>query len=630
VAEQYLSVSRTGTLLPACVYEAPVWRYLLYGPQPEALDNVEADPAVPSQPFTADGVIIDGIAYVKRDLAGTRAAPRSWAQDGGILYVHYDRGCPAWLFLSHACGSVIGRSTGKTRFFGGQKYSAGLGVKLKYLIEADNLEYSKMKLAGGSYTIPAAGEFDSITGILGNNIETSYSLDGVTKIPLGSMFAEEAEITLGSVTIKAADRREKLNVPVAAEVFAKDGYPYMKEAYYGKNKQEAFGFCRGVPAVCVDQAEVYADAAKTVYKEYRTFRAASVITSLSKVEVKMTQPETGQNKDGDVWADQTGSQSLAGNGTFTLPAGKCLPLLPNGVPDYGNEPYEVRVTGTFRTNGTHWAILAYLLETAMGDTWQGQCDAAEMQAELSGTGTVGLFIEKETKVFDIIQTLQSSGIYGWQLHDWRGKLTVRKDNNARPALEKKIKGIDILNISEVGVSLSMNDYATTVQVEYQRNYSEKSNNVLQDSSNRAFLFPIYRNDKTYTAKSCLESETEARERAGGLLAHFASPRLFIRGIRLFGPQWLGLRLYDIIGVYLERELGQEKPPLMLMVLSNEIRRQESALFNNAQLVYHVLGRGPAEYRKFGGNIYIKIMRIEQDISSLVTTIDGIYIRDIAP
>jgi hypothetical protein len=67
---------------------------------------------------------------------------------------------------------------------------------------------------------------------------------------------------------------------------------------------------------------------------------------------------------------------------------------------------------------------------------------------------------------------------------------------------------------------------------------------------------------------------------------------------------------------------------MLMVLSNEIRRQEASLFGDAQRVYYVRGERKPERRRFGGNVYIKIMRIEHDISALTTTIDGLYIGNI--
>jgi hypothetical protein len=625
--EQYLAVEQTKRLLPACIWETPLWRYLLYKARQDIFDDVTADPAVTSQAHSVKSVYIDGIEYTKRDLAGTRNNPSSWTQAEGVLYVHYTGDYPAWIFYSHIYSTIFGFSTGKTRFFDGDKYRPGLTAKLSYKIEADNLEYSKLKLIGGTFTLSIQGEFDNLTDILGNNIETSYSLDGINRVRLNTMFSEDITLTTGEITIKAADKREKLNIAIAEEVFTEAEYPKMKETYYGKNKQEVFGYCRGVPAVCLDVRDVY-QTDQTNYNTYRTFRVASVISSLSKVEVKMTQPESGQNKGGDVWVNQTGSQSLTGNGTFTLPANKCMPLLSNGVPDYGNEPYEVRVTGTFRTNGTHWAILQDLLQTAMGNTWTSQCDTAEMQTELSGTGTVGLFIEKATKIFDIIQTLQSSGIYGWQLHDYRGKLTIRKDNNGRSPLTKKIKGIDIININETAVQIDMKNFATIVQVEYQRNYAEKSNNLIIDDKNRTILFSLYRNDKTYTAKSYLESAADARKRADYLLDHFSIPRLSINGIRLFGEQWLNLRIYDIIGVYLEMELRQKEIPLMLMVLSNELRRQDATVFGASQMVEYVIDKPQTGYRKFGGNIYIKIMRIEHDISSLITTIDGLFVKNI--
>jgi hypothetical protein len=566
VIEQYLSISRSKNFIPACIWETPVWRYLLYSTQPEVFDDVTADPKVPSQPFTVNNVIIDGIEYTNRPLSDTRTNPRSWTQEDEFLYVHYSDSFPTWLFYSHTYGTIIGRSSGKTRFFDGKKYSAGLDIQLRYEIEADNLEYSKLSFISGSYTILAEGEFDNLRDILGNDIETAYSLDGVNKVPLNTMFIEEAEITMGQVSLKAADKREKLNTPIASEIFTQEEYPKMKESFYGKNKQEVFGFCRGVPAVCVDQLDIYTDETESVYKEYRTYRVASVITRVDKIEVKMTQPKDGQNKGGDVWvtADSSNIQNIDyEKGEIEIKAIQCLPIISNAEPDYGNESYEVRVTGVFRTNGTHWDILSYLLETSLGDTWQKQCNAAEIQRELSDTGTAGLFIEKETKIFDVIETLQSSGIYGWQLHDYQGKLTVRKDDNERLPKDKKIKGIDIININEVGVSLSMNNYATTVEVEYQRNYSEKSNNLLQDTSNRTYLFPIYRNDKTYTAQSYLESEEDARARCNYLLAHFATPRLMVYNVMLFGEKWLDLRIYDIIGIYLKSNTAGKTGGLIL-------------------------------------------------------------------
>jgi hypothetical protein len=144
MVEQYLSIDLSRELLLACIYETPVWRYLLYREQQDVFDQVTVDPAVPSLPFTIPSVIIDGAEYTRRDLAGTRANPASWTQDGQTLYVHYAGGFPAWLFFSHAYSIMIGRSTGKTRFFNGMKYSAGLDINLRYKIEADNLEYSKM------------------------------------------------------------------------------------------------------------------------------------------------------------------------------------------------------------------------------------------------------------------------------------------------------------------------------------------------------------------------------------------------------------------------------------------------------------------------------------------------------
>jgi hypothetical protein len=637
--EQYLTIEQSRVFLPACIYETPVWRYLLYKPVQEIFDEVTYDPAVPSTPFLVNAVYIDGVEYTPQStLALTRANPASWNQDGETLYVHYAGGYPTWLFYYSVYGAAVGFSNGETRFFNGIKFRAGLDIKLKYKIEADNLEYSKMKLIGGDYEIPSQGEFDSLTDILGNNITTSYSIDGVNRIPLNAMFIKDAEITTSALHIKGGDKRENLNREIAADIFTEAEYPKMKKEYYGKNKQEAFGYCRGIPAVCTDQRGVYTEG--TTLKTYRTFRAASHITTLSKVEVKMTQPDSSiplpppsgvappGSRSGEVWVDQTSSSVDIGGGAFALPCLNCMPLLPNGQPDFGNDPYEVRVTGVFVTNGGHWAILSYLLPIALGGTWESQCNTAEMTSELSGTGTVGIFVEKATKIFNIIETLQSSGIYGWQLHDCQGKLTIRKDNNARTRLTKKIKGVDITNINEVSVRIGIDNYATTVQVEYQRNYSEDSNNVIQDDSNRYRLYPIYRNDKTYTAESYLESEAEARERCTYLLSHFITPRLEVNNIVLRGEQWLDLRIYDIIGVYLEQELRRDTLPTMLMVLSNELRRQDATVFGDSQTIEYVIDDKPVERRKFGGNIYFKIMRIDMDIATLTTTINGLWIANI--
>jgi hypothetical protein len=617
MTEQYLFIEKTRTMLPACIQNTPVWRVLLYKTQQDIFDEVTIDPALPDSHFTINAVYIDGIEYTPRSLAQLPTNSKSWAQVDELLYINYADTFPAWMFVSHALGTVIGRSTGKTRFFDGYKFSAGMSVKLTYTIEADNLEYSKMKLIGGNYEIENLGEFDSLTDILGNNIETSFSLDGITRTSLNTMFVESAEITLNKIAIQAADKREKLNVSIAGEIFTEEEYPKMKEEHYGKNKQEAFGYCRDVPAVCLDNRDVY-DAEGTNYNEYRTFRVASVITSIAKIEVKMTQPQDGQNKGGDVWVDQTASHTAIGDGMINLPASICLPILSNGEPDYGNEPYEVRVTGLFRDDGSHEAILTDLLETALGDTWTDQCWVTEIQTELSGTGKVGLFIEKETKIFDIIQTLQSSGIYGWQLHDYQGRLTVRKDDNNRSLSGKKVRGIDIINSNSIAVRLGMDNYATTIKVEYQHSYSEashseESHNSILDTSNRAVLFPIYRNDKTYTKKSYLETEADAQAACAYLKRHFEIPRLEIRNIQLAGPQWLDLRIYDIIGVYLEQTIKTVQLPSSIMVLANEIER----------IPYTTTGK-----RSFGGNCYIKIMRIAIDITSLITTIDGLYIKPI--
>jgi hypothetical protein len=79
--EQYLSVGRTANLLIPCVFEAPLWRYLLYKTQQNVFGDVTYDPSVPSEAFSASAVIIDGIEYDRQQsLKAARTNPRTWIQ----------------------------------------------------------------------------------------------------------------------------------------------------------------------------------------------------------------------------------------------------------------------------------------------------------------------------------------------------------------------------------------------------------------------------------------------------------------------------------------------------------------------------------------------------------------------
>jgi hypothetical protein len=129
---------------------------------------------------------------------------------------------------------------------------------------------------------------------------------------------------------------------------------------------------------------------------------------------------------------------------------------------------------------------------------------------------VGILLDKERDIYEIIESLQSGSLIGFQFIGKFNTFTARLDNPNRPQAAN-IKRVEILNLDI-------------------------------DRSNRRHMLDRHRIEKVYKAETLLPDKSNAELKGKLILKDFAELRPVINGIKLFGFEWFDLRVYDIITI----------------------------------------------------------------------------------
>ncbi|MDR0485965.1 MAG: hypothetical protein LBH29_04490 [Elusimicrobiota bacterium] len=637
--ETYIELNKSENMRQAVIYETPIWIITLYVDYKKHLPFMADKESVYNNlNYRVGEVVVDDIGYSKKNsLAECKAAQRSFYQDGGRLYVHCDNDNPLWVYFSPRYSKIIGFSNGKQREIDGQIYYPGADIKQSLKQSADNLEYDKMKFNTARIDIANAdGSFDKSIDFIGNNINIKYAIAPYTMAKsIMQYYINNAAIKTDRISFECKDKRERLSQKIPNEYFTggDDGeYPKINTDLIGKIKQEAFGYCKGLPGVCVDRNDLYNPDGSI--KTTRAYRFSSKITgNLEYIEIKQTQDM--ENPKGEQWTqlfNPIGIHSYdRANGIININAIACLPHLPNGVPKYDAEPYEVRATGIFNPESSPKDIIQALLYKYCEIPFDSQnYNVSEWNAELAALANIGIVFDKETDIFAAIEQIQNASARGFQVYYDYDKFSARLDDNNR-AVSVNIEPSDILNINDIEINMNTDLYATTAQVEYARNYQAKTAEILIDNRNEKNLKNLFKIPKTYILKSGLKSKAEAQAAADNLIDFFKTIRPMINGIKLFGEAYFDLKLFDIVKIDLRIE---NKDGGIYKRLATAINYAENATFVLRDSAPQIdrnevleLNRERENIRReFGGLIIGKIMNLSKNINEAVTEIDILYLR----
>jgi hypothetical protein len=627
-----IELSKEVQMKAATCYDTPVWQFMSFSNQTSLLPfMVKSDEITPIY-SKISALKINQVDYERRSsIAEVRACEHSFYQDkdAGMVYFHNPDHNPTWMYYLPSSNVVIGLSTDKLLSIDDVLYSPGALSMPAVKDEADDLEYSKMKFKTASYNlINTKGEYDDAMSFFGNEFAIKHSLFPYTEAMLDYVyFISNVKIKLDKTALSLSDKRSRLAYKIPNEEFTEEEYPFGESDscnqgnLWGKTKQDAYGHCINVPAVCVNAAQTEAAS--------RTFRVARRITTLDKVEVKMTQPV---NDDGDfqgeTWTDQTGNAHIDnGAGTFTMLDEYCMP----GKSSQSEWPevYEVRVTGTFHPASAPLDVLRVLFTEYCGMDWTDyNFNCAEMEAELGHADvnkTIGALFDKPIDIYAAIEQLQTASIAGWRLKTSGRQFTARRDDNDR-APWGIVGTLDATNLDEVEIDLNATNYATIIDVSYAKNYAEDDEaQHMIDDSKRQEIIKLYKIDKTYSANSLLKNQTDAAEKAKKLATHFSKPRQMINNIVLFGVKWLTLRVYDIVEIDLTADAKED-------AIESRIARTRD--YGTGNIIapscvkerYAIATRRQRELkRNFGGVIKCKVMSVNIDLNACTNTIDALFV-----
>jgi hypothetical protein len=144
--------------------------------------------------------------------------------------------------------------------------------------------------------------------------------------------------------------------------------------------------------------------------------------------------------------------------------------------------------------------------------------------------------------------LQSGQIYGWQFCQYRGKLTARVFNPNRPLFSLPIRTQDILNLKELKIDLDGKNYVSTMIVQFNQLYSEGTASEYFDEMKEDEVILLRGVSKRKEIPTLLKNESDAMLRYNEEIRDSVNVARVIKGIKLSGKKWYGLRQYDFLSL----------------------------------------------------------------------------------
>jgi hypothetical protein len=518
----------------------------------------------------------------------------NWVQIDNYLYIRFRAtseeaayaSAQDWLFQNKIYGIAYNISDSAFKVIGGRAYYYGMLGKYQIKISAEPHEYKTLKFNSLNVSILRKAFNYGLSDILGSTVTVKD--DDLNEIE--RQYIENIVYDFDTFTLQCKDLREKLSDNVIDQQFNRDDYRndggnvIMDEDTGKRYKADAVGYCRGVPCDCLNG---YAFDSQ----DYRRYRASygkihvdyhapvlndddEIVDPGSGVEVEMENgwkvlPKADSDGEAGKWWTETIQETLP-DGTHIETTLICVPNLvahpPQPgitVPDLEATPRKIRVTGTFhydRAGITNcYTIFKYLIERYSSIPWIGEnFNQTEIQAELGlfNNRPMGVFIDKPTKLYNVIGLLQEGQIYGWQFCQYRGKLTARVFYPERPPFGT-IRTQDIRNIKSLKIDLDGKNYVSTAVVQYNRLYSEDTASEYYDEATEDEIIILRGVSIRKEIPTLLREETDAIERYKAEIRDSVNISAVISGIELSGKKWFNLRQYDFLDLDITNpETGQ--------------------------------------------------------------------------
>ena len=232
----------------------------------------------------------------------------------------------------------------------------------------------------------------------------------------------------------------------------------------------------------------------------------------------------GETEHGERWTPcpiDTAHSDFA-NGLIAVALSYCMPpWTGTDVP----EVWEVCASGVFWVPaGTDAArpldIIKELLRHYCGIPYNGYMfNQTEIENEIGGLAPVGIVYGEEMGVFEAIETLQDASNLGFQFKTGFNRFTARRDDNDRPVSDT-ITMNDLVDIAKVEIDMNRENYATIIDVAFNRSWYHDTAQHYEGKTNRFDLLTLYDVDRVYAPASFLLDKASAKDKADRLEKFF--------------------------------------------------------------------------------------------------------------
>jgi hypothetical protein len=465
-----------------------------------------------------------------------------WDYPSKALYVHLQNGDPPsfhTLIIGVVYGVANHGGVWGTTYYAPRLISAPAISKSK-----DPLFFGKISIDGWSITIdntpdPGAdtGPFDRMLedlDVFGNRIRTlaGFDDDEYSDFMLSvNGFIENVSTGEEELVIAAKDLKATLKAKVPDSFFDVVTYPNIEPGNIGKEIPLGYGVIKNAPVTCTNEAESPAPA--TFSFKICDMAHHAAISAITQVYV-------------DGVAKATASTDLV-NGTFTLATANYDPGQDVTV-DYSG--YEDAL-GNLIENALDvmkdlivtWAGTAYLPETF---------DQSQWTATRAAVPNIGLFVEDETEIIDLIEQIcQSAQVNLIVLDD--GRYTARKSNDLS-AWKYEVRQDEIVEDGLSPISADPTEVISSARVGHSKDWAADAWQYINDTSRQDEVLLRYKTKNPQTFDTLLTSAADAQTFATAILeAGSYVARIFSVTTK---TQALGLELMDNIKCPIRRRSGK--------------------------------------------------------------------------
>lgn len=492
-------IYKSGTVLDFfTTYSSHTWFLNLDAIYPnirdDFLDGVEEENIKGIIKVYIDGSMMD----VKTSISDVEDNENTFYYDGNNrnLYVHLTENSRPSLHAVTADTILFAyRKSGDTDYYGGTYYEDRIKSIPSLTRKKEDIYNARFNYGGGTVSLANEdGNFDNTIenqDIFKENCKLLLGFDGLDIsefIDIYTGFIEDVNLSTSNFDLSIKDEKKKFNTSVTPSTFETSTYPYLNEDNIGSVIPVAYGSLRSVPVICTNEEEPGAS----------TFNFKICDTTYHSIKDITTVSVNGS------------SVAFAGedlnNATFTISSANYSP---------GDE-VTVLMEGYVNDSGdlieNALDIIADMIVNYNSVTFDNTYFNLA-RWEQSRAFNINFFANENKKLSEAIQEISISSLITFLVED-DGRYSARIFDSTAAILDTYTNE-DIFDY--VSIDYDLQEMITSVNIKYDKNYSNNEFSSFLDDSLETSLLESYNYEERRGYETTLLNRTDASSYAGLIL-----------------------------------------------------------------------------------------------------------------